>query len=604
MDIKELFSIPSLIGTFDVSPDQKHAAVIWDRTGRWEVYLVPLDRSRKIIPLTSNGASHVAPRFSPDGTRLAFSQDYDGDECFDIFIHDLRSGETRNLLPDTPTELVNANISWSPDCREIAFVSNRDGKLATYAITTDGANRVRRITNYAYPDIVAEWSPDGKYLAVTTWTAGQDTGVFVIPSEGGEGKGITLDGKLIDAFQPSWSADSKRVVFGSNAPGMMSIGAYDVVQNSVEWLVRAKWDAAEARLSPDGSKLAFTLNEGGNLRLAVQDSKTRRYKFHDVEAGVHWLPHWLDEERLLVMFNSATRPNDLWLIDLKKETRQMLTHSLPKKFKPSDFIAPRVVRWKSDEFTVSGLLFLPRGARRRSRRPAVIVPHGGPTAQMQNTWYPQLQQLVGEGYIVLCPNYRGSTGYGKGFQEANRLDLGGGDMRDVIRGAQYLVRRGLADAKRIAISGVSYGGYLTMTALTKHPDVFAAGAAIVPFLNWFTEYANEREDLKYWDEQNFGHPERDAARYREYSPIFFMENIVAPVQMIAGAQDPRCPAEETRQAVEALRSMGVPYEAIVFPDEGHGFRKTENKIRAYQARADFLKKHLLMGRAGSSPRRR
>jgi dipeptidyl aminopeptidase/acylaminoacyl peptidase len=218
--------------------------------------------------------------------------------------------------------------------------------------------------------------------------------------------------------------------------------------------------------------------------------------------------------------------------------------------------------------------------------------HGGPTWQFKNEWYVSLQALVNAGCVVLSPNYRGSIGYGRPFQEANRFDLGGGDMRDVIAGARWLVEQGYADPQRLAITGGSYGGYLTMTALTKHPQVFAAGSALVPYLNWFTEHENEREDLRYWDLENFGDPVKDADRYREYSPIYFMESIVAPVQMIAGANDTRCPASETEQAEAVLKDLGVPHEVIIYPDEGHGFRKIENRIDAYTRRMAFLKQHL------------
>ncbi len=168
----------------------------------------------------------------------------------------------------------------------------------------------------------------------------------------------------------------------------------------------------------------------------------------------------------------------------------------------------------------------------------------------------------------------------------------------------FLVREGYADPKRIAITGASYGGYLTMTALTRHPQVFAAGSAIVPFLNWFTEHANERADLRYWDEQNFGDPVKDAQRFREYSPIFFMENIVAPVQMIAGANDPRCPASETEQAAALLKDMGVPYDVVIYPDEGHGFRKVSNRVDASRKRAEFLNERLAVKKAAVKTKRK
>jgi dipeptidyl aminopeptidase/acylaminoacyl peptidase len=270
-------------------------------------------------------------------------------------------------------------------------------------------------------------------------------------------------------------------------------------------------------------------------------------------------------------------------------TRQ-LTRSLLKEFTGKEFVAPRIVRWECDGLTISGLLYVP--PRKRKPLPAILYVHGGPTAQFQNAWAAPIQHLVSQGYVVLAPNYRGSTGYGRAFQEANRFDLGGGDMRDVLAGAEFLIREGYADPKRIAITGASYGGYLTMTAVTKHPQAFAAGSALVPFLNWFTEYQNERADLQYWDRQNFGDPVENADRYRQYSPIFFMEDIVAPVQMIAGANDPRCPASETVQAAEALKEMGVPHEVIIYPDEGHGFRKVHNRVDAYRKRAEFLNRHL------------
>jgi dipeptidyl aminopeptidase/acylaminoacyl peptidase len=269
---------------------------------------------------------------------------------------------------------------------------------------------------------------------------------------------------------------------------------------------------------------------------------------------------------------------------------RQLTRSLPKEYTGDEFVMPKVVRWQCDGLTLSGWLYKP--PRKRGPLPAILYIHGGPTAQSQNAWLAPVQHLVSQGYVVLAPNYRGSTGYGRTFQEANRFDLGGGDMRDVIAGAEFLIREGYADPKRIAITGGSYGGYLTMTALTKHPNVFAAGSAIVPFLNWFTEYENERADLQYWDRQNFGDPVENADRYREYSPITYMQNILAPVQMIAGAHDPRCPASETVQAAEMLKSLGVPYEVIIYPDEGHGFRKVHNRVDAYRKRAEFLNKHL------------
>jgi dipeptidyl aminopeptidase/acylaminoacyl peptidase len=131
-----------------------------------------------------------------------------------------------------------------------------------------------------------------------------------------------------------------------------------------------------------------------------------------------------------------------------------------------------------------------------------------------------IQHMVSRGWVVLAPNYRGSTGYGRDWQLANRFDLGGGETKDVVAGADYLVREGIADPERIAVTGRSHGGYLTMTCLTHYPDRWAGGSAVVPFLNWFTGHANSREDLQHWDLENFGDPEKDYDLWYERSSFW------------------------------------------------------------------------------------
>jgi dipeptidyl aminopeptidase/acylaminoacyl peptidase len=192
---------------------------------------------------------------------------------------------------------------------------------------------------------------------------------------------------------------------------------------------------------------------------------------------------------------------------------------------------------------------------------------------------------------VLCPNYRGSTGYGKTWQEANRYDLGQGDLEDVMGAVDYLITQDLAQPTSISVTGGSYGGYMTMMAITKYPQAWAAAVSIVPFLNWFTEYANEREDLQYYDRQMMGDPVENQQRWHDCSPVFFLENIETPVLLLAGAHDPRCPAEETQQAIDKLAELGKTYAAHIYPDEGHGFTRIENRIDAIKRQVDFLEKY-------------
>src|SRR2546428_12855958 len=162
------------------------------------------------------------------------------------------------------------------------------------------------------------------------------------------------------------------------------------------------------------------------------------------------------------------------------------------------------------------------------------------------------------------------------------------DLADVVKGAEYLSKNSLADPARIGITGGSFGGYLTMCALARYPSLWAAGSAIVPFLNWFTEIQNERDDLQYWDKQNMGDPEKDKERLREASPIFSIERIKAPVQMIAGAHNARCPVSETLQARDELQRLGKRADVVIYEDEGNGFLKLDNRLDAYKKNLQFL----------------
>ena len=193
---------------------------------------------------------------------------------------------------------------------------------------------------------------------------------------------------------------------------------------------------------------------------------------------------------------------------------------------------------------------------------------------------------------MLAPNYRGSTGYGREWQLANRFELGRSDTMDVAAGVDYLLGEGLADPQRIAITGRSHGGYLTMTCLAFYPERWAAGSAVVPFLNWFTSHANSRKDLQHWDLENMGDPVNNEALWRERSPYFRLEEIQAPVQLICGANDPRCPASESTAARDALLRLGKEVDLLLYPDEGHTFLKVENVVDHELKRVEFLRRAL------------
>jgi dipeptidyl aminopeptidase/acylaminoacyl peptidase len=608
---------------FDFSPDGTQVAFSWNPTGRWEIYVVSLDGSAELAEvgsasprqITTGPGGKFAPRWSPGGQCLAYVLDLEGGELYDIYVYDLATGQHSNLTPDTP-DAIQPNFGWSPDGRWIAFASDRSGRFDTYVIETADRDRDRTahakgrpVLSLPYPDWEVHWSPDGRWLAVVAETHGQDYGIFVVPVASEPDKPayvpIADAGGPICAMDPCWSLDSRRIAFagrrqagrGQATPlphGYFDIGIYELATGQITWVTGGEGDKTSPIWSPDGRRLAYVASDGPVTSLAVLELGRNpvfgknRVSTYQVEPGVYYQPRFTpDGTHLAFVFDNPCHPGDLWLLSLADGSFQQLTHSLPPELQDAPFTMPTQVRYPSlDGQCVPALLYQPRQAE--GLPPAVVYIHGGPNWLTQVTWDPLVQHMVGRGWAVLAPNYRGSTGYGRDWQLANRFDLGGGDTQDVVAGADYLVAEGLADPARIAVTGRSWGGYLTMTSLTHYPERWAAGSAVVPFLNWFTAHANSREDLQHWDLENFGDPQENYDLWYERSPFFFLDRITAPVQLICGAHDVRCPASESVQARDALLAQGKPCDLILYPDEGHSFLKTENVVDAEKRRVSFL----------------
>jgi dipeptidyl aminopeptidase/acylaminoacyl peptidase len=299
-----------------------------------------------------------------------------------------------------------------------------------------------------------------------------------------------------------------------------------------------------------------------------------------------WSP---DGTRLLYARSGADSPGDLFAYEHPSGRATRLTRSFVAGVDAADMVDPVLVHYPSrDGLSISAFLYLPWNAARDGSHPAIVWVHGGPASQSVNGFNRAVQYLANQGYVVLTPNYRGSTGFGKAFMDANRHDMGGGDLADVVEGARFLAGTGFVDARRIAVGGGSYGGYLTMCAVTRSPDTWAAGVAMFPFVNWFTEVEHEDPLLRQYDLQNMGDPVADAERYRERSPIFFVDRITAPLVLVAGRNDPRCPPDESEQVHQALLARGRRCDFLLYEDEGHGFAKLENMFDAYRKIVEFL----------------
>jgi dipeptidyl aminopeptidase/acylaminoacyl peptidase len=610
LDIERLVRVPGVLdgsAGFDLAPDGRTVAVSWNISGQWELYLLNLDGPGEPRRITSPEVrdAKVAPRWSPDSRLLAYAQDHDGDERYDIYAYDRETGQHRNVTPDTP-EYISPSFSWSPDGARLAVSATREERFGIWTLPLDpwprghlntgGAGGAwTRISNHPHSDDEPRWSPRGDWIAFTANTEGQHQALFLARPDGSEVRELhTPRAAPLFAQSPAWSPDGARLAFAGGPRDVVDIGVYEVATGALIWVEAGEHECATPVWSPDGARLAYSVNVDGDLRLVVADLASGTKRDLSVGPGLHEGMDWTADGRgVLCVFNGPGHPPDLWLAELGGAVPRQLTRSMPEDLVGYAFVAPTHVRYLSldGRTQVPALLYRPHAAR-DGGRPAVIHIHGGPSWQRMNSWYPEIQWLLARGCTVLCPNYRGSTGYGRAFMEANRFVMGDADLQDVAGAVDFLVQNELADAVRIGVTGWSYGGYMTMMCLTKHPDQFAAGSAGIPFLNWILAADEERDDLRHWDRENMGDPVKDAERLRAASPIHFMNRITAPVQFIGGAHDPRCPISQVYEAQEVMERLGKPFETVIYPDEGHGFLKIENHVDAERRWAEFLGRHL------------
>ena len=288
-------------------------------------------------------------------------------------------------------------------------------------------------------------------------------------------------------------------------------------------------------------------------------------------------------------------PNELYVATLGAAPRR-LTTALDTKMKREDLVVPQVVRFKSyDSLEVPGVLYKPHQAAPDAKAPAMVLVHGGPGGQAQVGYFALTQALANRGYVVFDINNRGSSGYGKTFYAADDRKHGEADLGDVVAAKRLLASLGYVDTTKIGIIGGSYGGYMTLAAVTLQPDAFKVGVDLFGISNWSRTLNNIPP---YWESfrealyKEMGDPKTDSARLHRISPIFNADKIKVPLMVLQGANDPRVLQVESDEIVAAARKNGVPVEYVVFPDEGHGFQKKENQIRGYSGVLAFLDQHL------------
>ncbi len=606
------------VGGSTWSPDGKTVAFVSNLSGRNNLWMVPSEGGWP-TQLTVSDQRQTSPAWSPDGKWIAYMSDYDGDEQWDIFLVSPKTGQVVNLT--NTREIAEESPTWSPDGRYLAYmVKPKTSSVFEIDVYDTVMREVQHLTTGTAKDrmnVSPIWSADGKFIVYTQeQSKGTDSNVFVVDVASAQSTLLTPHDGEHTYSANDISPDGKRVLITSNgANGYDNAGLLDIANQKIRWLTEDKWTISGESFSPDGKHLTYSANVDGNTDIYLYDIASGKARALPLPKGVNYAagrpsPFTRDPSRMLYYHTGPTAPGDLWVYTLADQeakikstragvpalhentgTSHQLTHSLVGGVRSEDMVDPHLVHYpsKDGKWTISAFVYVPYNLPRNGEHPVIVYVHGGPTAQTMNTFNRFVQYMANQGYIVIAPNYRGSTGYGKEFQQANLFDMGGGDLQDVLAAADWIKQTGYVDPKKLILMGGSYGGYLTMMGVTKAPELWAAGVPIVPFVNWFTEIQNEDPVLQQSDLATMGDLEKNKALYEDRSPINFVDKIKAPLYLLAGGNDPRCPKEEAQQVVDAVKKRGGVVEYKVYENEGHGFARVENQIDAYKRVADFLK---------------
>ena len=583
------------------SPDGREIVFTTNLTGRFNLWRVPAVGGFPIQLLQSDDRQ-TGPIWSPDGKWIVFEQDFGGGELYDLFAVSRDGADVINLT-NTP-DISESGARWSPDGSMLAMSYRpKDSSNEDIALLDWKTKNVHKLTNEQTKNrewYGAIWSPDGKTIYSTRANAGgTDADVYAVDVATRQLENLTPhDGDVLYSVS-SISPDGRTLLIAANEKGGYSnVALLDVGSRKRTWVTDTKWEADAGEFSPDGKTFTYTVNADGRTNIYMVDRESGKPTLLRFAEGItvpagNPRAYSPSGERMLISHQSSTEPADLWIYDVATRQSQQLTFSAVASLNSSRLPPSRLVHYRTfDGKTISALLWVPSDLRRDGANPGIVLPHGGPTGQTVDSFNKTAAALASRGYVCIAPNVRGSTGYGMEFQKANYKDIGGGDLQDEVYAAHFLVDTGYVDAKKIGITGGSYGGYMAMIAIGRTPDVWAASVELFGITDWLTEQEHEEPALQQYDQSILGDPVKDRKSYEDASPIKYFKNAKAPLLILQGANDIRDPKEEAEQAEMILKQEGKVVEAHYYPDEGHGFAKRENQIDAMQRTVAWFDRYL------------
>jgi len=577
------------------SPDGKRIAFVSNMTGTPQIFTVA----------TAGGWPDQVTAFedpvggvswSPEGSWLAFSLAPGGGMNSQVYLA-RPDGSGVKRLTDGGKETNNLGI-WARDGHALALGSNRRDGAAIDAYLYDVASEKMRLAveNRGIGSF-SDLTRDGRAAILSRLVSRGDNNLYFVdlataketlltPHEGpgSFGGAFSRDGRTVYLAE---NAGRDRVAFARARLGVN--GAPGPIEVLAE---RADAELSDFEIDDAGRKAALLWNVAGKSEIEVRDLGTgktvSRPRLPGEIAG--GLTFSRDGRLLAMTLSGAATPSDIWVLDLATGRFRQVTHSPHAGVDLRKLVRPELIRFPAhDGLEISGWLYRPAGA---PPYPMVLSFHGGPEGQERPGFNSTYQALLANGIAVFAPNVRGSSGFGKKFVNLDNGVLRKNGVKDIESCVARVVGAGLADPKRIGIMGGSYGGYMVMAGLTEYPETFAAGADLFGVVNFETFFKHTEPWMAAISKIEYGDPDKEADMLRDLSPIHKVDRVVAPTIVLHGANDTNVPVVEAEQVVESLKKRGVPVEYVLFPDEGHGFRKTPNRIRAAVAIVQWFTRYL------------
>ena len=592
----EQFYQNNQIGGGAFSDDETKLLVRSNESGIFNVYEIDIASGEKTQKTFSEKESFFAIDYLPGTNQILYSADKGGDEL--NHIHLMNEDGTATDL--TPGENEKARFAgWSKDKKSMYFTSNKRNPrfFDFYKMNIETWESEMLYQNDNGINI-SNMSEDETWFAFSQTITTSEKKLFLTNRIDNSTIELSEEPGSYDASD--FSKDNKYFFFITDVGKEFSyLVKYEIETGEKEVLFETNWDVMYSYLSENEKYRVIAINEDGKNTLFIKDLVNNSdVYFPEIPDGdIKGVSFSESEEKIRLTIGTSKSPNNIYVYDMGSKELKKLTETLNPEINANDMVAAEVVRYPSfDGLEIPAIYYKPIDASKRNKVPALVWVHGGPGGQSRTGYSSLIQYLVNHGYAILAVNNRGSSGYGKTFFKMDDLNHGDKDLKDCIWGKKWLQAQDYIDAEKIGIIGGSYGGYMTMAAMTFTPDEFKVGVNIFGVTNWLRTL---KSIPPYWESfrnalyKELGDPTTaDSVRLYEISPVFHAHKVKNPVMVLQGANDPRVLKIESDEIVAGIEANGITVEYVVFDDEGHGFRKKENEIEGYGKILTFLETYL------------